>query len=224
MLSLIGPCTRPGVVLSALIVVFAIIGLTMHKEFYAGQARRDFFCFYTNVSNAAVLVYFAFAAPRLYARERLHALIPHAEFAVMMCIMLTFCVFHLVLFPPIWKKAIHMPRTREYFIVCTDNIIIHYLVPLTVFTYWLLCSPNKSMLGPADALYWTVFPLLYVACIFLRAERKCIIQETGTLYPYPFLDTDALGVKRVFRICAGLYGICILAALGVITLIHLICV
>ena len=33
---------RIGAVLSALIVVFCIIGLTMHKDFYAGKERKSF--------------------------------------------------------------------------------------------------------------------------------------------------------------------------------------
>ncbi|MBR5225280.1 MAG: Pr6Pr family membrane protein [Clostridia bacterium] len=222
MLSLIGPCTRLGVLLSAMIVVFGVIGMTMHRDFYAGRARRDFFCFYTNVSNMAVVVYFALAAPRLYASEKLHPLIPHAEFAVMMCIMLTFCVFHLILFPPIRKAAQCMPRTREYFIVCTDNLIIHYLVPLTVFAYWLLCSPGKIMLRPADALYWTALPLIYIAYIFLRARKKAVIEETGSPYPYPFLDTGILGSVRVLSICAGLYALCVFSGLCIIALIRLL--
>jgi len=220
LLSQIGPCSRLGIILSAMIVVCGVIGLTMHRDFYAGCVRRDFFCFYTNVSNLIVLIYFALVAPRLYAKGILHALIPHAEFAVMMCIMLTFCVFHLILFPPIFRTALRMPRTREYFIVCTDNIIIHYLVPLSVFMYWLLCSPEKSRLGTADALYWTAIPLIYIVYVFLRAKKKGVIEEAGSPYPYPFLDTSVLGMRRVLRICAGLYGLCICAGLCIIALIH----
>ena len=135
-----------GVLLSALIVVFAVIGLTMHRDFYAGRRRRDFFCFYTNVSNLIVLLYFALAAPRLYTHAQLSPMIPHAEFAVMMSIMLTFCVFHLVLFPPIRQAARTMEHTREYWIVYTDNLIIHYIVPLSVWVYWLFCSPQSICL------------------------------------------------------------------------------
>lgn len=222
MLSLFGPYTRLGILLSAMIVVLCVVGLTMHRDFYAGRPRKDFLCFYTNISNLAVLVYFALAAPRLYTSARLRAIIPHAEFAVMMSIMLTFCVFHLVLFPPIRKAARRMAHTREYRIVCTDNIIIHYLVPLSVFAYWLLCSPQKHTLGAADAFYWTAFPLSYVACMLLRARSGRIIEEAGSPYPYPFLDIGALGRTRVLCICAGLYGLCVLAGLYAIVLIRLL--
>lgn len=212
---------RTGAVLSALIVVFCAVGLTMHKEFYAGRPRKDFFCFYTNLSNLLVGVYFALIAPHLYARHSLHALIPHAEFLLMMSIMLTFSVFHLMLFPAIRGVANHAVHTREYRIVCTDNFIIHYLVPWLVFMYWLLCSPGKRTLGLGDALGWTLFPLLYLVWIFLRARSGRIIKETDSLYPYPFLDHTALGKETVLRTCLSLYGICAGAGIAVVVIIRL---
>ena len=75
-----------GALLSALIVVCACIGLTLHKDVYAHTPRRDFYCYYTNVSNLIVLLYFALIAPWLYARAALRRFIPAAEFSVMMVI------------------------------------------------------------------------------------------------------------------------------------------
>lgn len=219
---MLGPYTRLGVLLSALIVVFTIIGITMHRDFYAGRGRREFFCFYTNVSNLAVLLYFSLAAPQLYAAESMHRLIPHAEFAVMMCIMLTHCVFHLLLYPAVRITVRSMPRTEAYRIVCTDNFIIHYLVPLTVLVYWIICSPNKQSLAAADALYWTALPIAYIALIFLRAQFKGAIEEAGSPYPYPFLDVSVFGIKRVFRMCVQLYVLCVLAGLLIIAAVHML--
>ena len=218
MLSVTGPYTRLGTVLSALIVVGGVIGLTMHKDFYARKRRKDFFCFYTNVSNLFVLLYFALAAPQLYKNPALHPLIPHTEFAVMMCILLTFSVFHLLLYPAIRQAARSALRTREYWIVYTDNFIIHYLVPLGVLIYWLLCSPGKQALGAVDALYWTALPLAYIMLIFLRARSKGIIEEVGSPYPYPFLDVGVLGAGFVLHTCSLLYGICVLSGLIMIAL------
>ena len=67
-----------GALLSALIVVCACIGLTLHKDVYAHTPRRDFYCYYTNVSNLIVLLYFALIAPWLYARAALCRFIPAA--------------------------------------------------------------------------------------------------------------------------------------------------
>ena len=215
------PYGRLGAVFSALIVVFSLAGLTIHKDFYAGKKRRGFFCFYTNLSNLLVLVYFALIAPRLFAQPSLHAMIPHMDFAVMMIIMLTFCVFHGLIFPSVRIAAAHTPHTREYRIVVCDNLIIHYIVPWLVFFYWLLCSPGKAALTTLDALYWTFFPVLYILCIFLRAQSGRIIDEAGSLYPYPFLDVSVLGLFRVGYVCAMLYGACVLGGLSIIALIRL---
>lgn len=212
---------RIGAVLSALIVVFCAVGLTMHKDFYAGIPRKDFFCFFTNLSNALVGAYFALIAPRLYASRRLHMLIPHAEFILMMSIMLTFSVFHLMLFPAIRSTVSCAAHTREYQIVCTDNFIIHYLVPWLVFFYWLLCGPGKMTLGVFDAVLWTLLPALYLSFILLRARRGKLIEETGSPYPYPFLDIEELGGKTVLRFCLSLYGLCLAAGISAIALVRI---
>lgn len=215
------PYGRSGAVLSALIVVFSLIGLTMHRDFYAGKKRTGFFCFYTNLSNLIVLLHFSLIAPRLYARPALHALIPHMDFAVMMSIMLTFCVFHGMIFPSVRIAAEQAPHTREYRIVVCDNLIIHYLVPWLVFAFWLFCSPGKAALRAQDALYWTILPIVYILWVYLHARSGCIIEETGSPYPYPFLDVCALGLFRVAYVCAMLYTACALTGLAVIALIHL---
>lgn len=211
---------RLGSVLSALIVCAVIIGLTMHKDFYAGKRRKDFFCFYTNLSNLLVLIYFALIAPRLYARKSLHPLIPHAEFSVMMSIMLTFCVFHAMIFPAVSAAARRAKRTDAFYIAIVNNVIVHYLVPWLVFLYWLLCSPSKQALRAWDALLWTLIPALYLMFTFICAGRRGIIEETGSPYPYPFLDIDVLGVQRVVRICAVMYCACAAAGFFVIACVR----
>lgn len=207
---------RIGAVLSALIVVFCVIGLTMHKEFYAGKKRAGFLCFYTNLSNLLVGIYFGLIAPYLYARSSLHFLIPHAEFFLMLSIMLTFSVFHTLLFPSLRIAVNRARHNREFFIVCIDNTIVHYLVPWLVLLYWLLCSPGKAYLGFADAVIWTLFPLIYLIMIYIRAAKGKIIEETQSLYPYPFLDIGILGKKTVLRTCAILYGVCAAAGAGIV--------
>lgn len=213
---------RLGTLLSALIVIHCIVGLTMHRDFYAGKPRRDFFCFYTNLSNLLVLIYFALIAPRLYAQSACHLLIPGAEFSVMMSIMLTFCVFHCILFPAIRNRISQMPRTREYYIVAVDNLIIHYLVPLLVFAYWVFCSPGKQQLMPYHAVYWTLFPLAYGCIMLFRAQSGRIIEETSSPFPYPFLDYRALGMRSVAYTSIRLYSLCLYAGIAVITCVRFV--
>lgn len=213
---------RIGAVLSALIVSASAIGLTMHKDFYAGVRRRGFWCYYTNLSNLLVLLYFALAAPKLYAAESLRPLIPYAEFGLTMCIMLTFCVFHLLLFPDIRRQLRGaVRRTREFAIVCTDNFIVHYLVPWLVFVYWLFCAPEKDMLRIHTALLWTCIPLLYLIVIFLRAPVRGAIADADSPYPYPFLDVRRHGTRRVMRTCMQLWAACAACTAAAILLVRL---
>ena len=212
---------RIGAVLSALIFVFCVIGLTMHKKFYDGRPRKGFFCFYTNLSNLLVGVYFSLLAPQLYARASLHSVIPHVEFALMLSILLTFSVFHLLLYPAVRTVVRSAAHTREFRIVCTDNFIVHYLVPWLVFFYWLLCSPGKATLGPADILLWTLFPIIYLILTEIRASKGKIIEETDSPYPYPFLDTAALGKKAVLRTCTLMYGVCTCVSFTIVLAVRL---
>ena len=214
--------TRMGTILCALIVVTCTIGLTMHRDFYACRIRKDFFCFYTNISNLIVLIYFAAISPRLYISKTLEPLIPHVEFAVTMQILLTLSVFHLVLFPAVRKTIEKMPHTRAYMIVCTDNLFIHYLVPLLVLVYWVFCAPGKDRLTFGDALYWTAIPTLYAAYIFIRAPLCGRIEEAGSAYPYPFMDIQVLGGRRVAAYCTLLYITGAAAGLAMIALTRMI--
>lgn len=215
------PFGRLGAILSALIAAASLIGLTVHKDFYAGRRRKDFFCYYTNVSNLLVLLYFALLAPRLYGSARLRAYIPHAEFSLMMSIMLTFMVFHHLLSPAIYREMRNAPRDRDFAIVFTDNFIIHYLVPWLVMLYWLLCSPGKRMLGLPDALLWTLVPLGYLGWVFLRAPLRGNIEGTDSPYPYPFLNVRRLGARRVTAVCTMLCGACAVAGLVIVRLTQL---
>ena len=212
---------RLGAVLSALIVVFCLIGLTMHADFYAGVRRRDFFLYYTNLSNLLVLIYFALVAPLLYAKAALRWLIPHAEFALTMAILLTFAVFHLWLFPIVRMQLRGVRHTRLFYIVLVDNLVVHYIVPLLTLGYWLLCSPGKAALSARDALAWTAIPLVYLLAILVRAPLCGPIYGTDSAYPYPFLDIPRLGARRVARNCAGLYACCAATGLGAVALVQL---
>lgn len=214
------PFGRLGALLSALIVVACLIGLTMHKDFYAGRPRCGFFLYYTNLSNLVVLLYFSLLAPRLYARAALWPLIPHVEFAVTMSIMLTAVVFDRILKPPILARMRHQPHTREFCIVLADNIFIHYLVPWLTFVYWLLCGPQKGTLSGADAGLWTLIPLSYLFYVLLSARHGPCIPETDSPYPYPFLDAGRLGALSVMLTCARMLAACICCGLFAVLLLR----
>ena len=194
---------RIGAVLSALIIVLSAIGLTLHRDVYAHSVRRDFYCYYTNLSNLLVLVYFAAAAPFLYAMES--PLIPIIEFSVAMSIALTHIVFHFILLPALRHAIEAMPSCSQTRLLAADNLLIHYIVPWLTILYWLLCSPRKDTLTLKNGLLWLLFPAFYAGAILLRARFYGNLAGTDSPYPYPFMDVHILGAKRVALTCLRLF-------------------
>jgi len=215
------PQGQLGAVLSALIVVLSLAGLTMHGDFYAGIRRRDYWVYYTNQSNLLVLIYFALIAPVLYADPRLRGLIPRAEFAVMLCIMLTHLVFHHFLAPFVTEETIYTPHAPNARIARADSIVQHYAVPLLTLFYWLLCSPGKSQLALPDAFLWLLFPLAYLVFVFLRARLRGTIHRTRSAYPYPFLDIRFFSVRRVLFMTGTLFALSMGASLTLVAVIRM---
>lgn len=211
---------RIGALLSALIIVLSVLGLTMHRDFYAGKKRSGYFLYYTNLSNLLVFIYFMLISPLLFSIPMGEKMASHAEFAVTMSILLTHFVFHFALLPSIQKGTIHIRHTSSFPIIKADNCIQHYLLPWTVFAYWLICSPRKNELVVYDAFLWTVFPVSYLLYIFLTAPFREPLPDTGSVYPYPFMDPAKHSPHSILVFCLGIYAVSICAGLALIVLIR----
>jgi hypothetical protein len=66
-----------------------------------------------------------------------------------------------------------------------SNFILHEFGPFFITVWWMLW-PSRKPIAPIKALYWLIFPLLWVIYTFIRAS------VTGW-YPYPFLDPATAG-------------------------------
>ena len=211
---------RVGAVLSALIVIACFVGLTLHPEVFSGVPRKDFFWYYTNLSNLLVALYFSTISPFFYAKSRLYPLIPFAEFSVTMSIMLTHTVFHLMIFPGIRQQIKTIAQHGEANMLAANNLLVHYIVPWLVMLYYLFCAPGKNTVSLLAAPLWLLFPLAYAGVIFLHAASGKKIPGTDRLYPYPFLDAVLLGKKRVFMACAGMLVLCALASVALLLILR----
>lgn len=73
---------------------------------------------------------------------------------------------------------------------------LHTLVPIAVVLWWVLCAP-KSGLRPIHAIWWLIWPGLYVAYALIRGE-------IDGKHPYFFIDPPLTGWPKVILWMIGL--------------------
>jgi hypothetical protein len=76
------------------------------------------------------------------------------------------------------------------------NEVLHYLMPLVVFLDWLFVPPRHPI-RVREALTWATFPLAYAVYTLNRGANV-------HWYPYPFLNVDMHGLRRVIVNCVGI--------------------
>jgi hypothetical protein len=148
--------------------------------------------YYTLQSNIIVLVFFI--AFLIYSL-RLGGKAPSARYytvkgAVTMCITLTLLIFHFLLRPTLFSMS-----DGASYVNSPMNIIVHYVVPLMVLIDWLLFD-RKGHFRKTDPLIWTIIPWAYFAFSLIRAQFA-VFTNTGSRYPYFFIDIDKYGVGQV---------------------------
>ena len=183
-------------IFAAVLTVLPAAGLLLASRILEGpdKRRRQFFCYYTNLSNAAMLLYHGLLLIPGGVRRAL--LSPLGRYLAALCILVTFVIYFFVLtrFGRHTKKdTMASLGTRRY-----SNAIVHYLVPLLTELEWLTVA-DKHGLGLRHALLWLIVPLCYLAFTKVRASTGVIIENTGSLWPYAFMDRDALGMKKWLR-------------------------
>ncbi len=172
----------------AALVAACIFGLAHH----VGPGRWSDFNYYTILSNTVCLLYFgaslAVNLPGTLRGREAAAWHPRLEGAVVFGITVTLLIYHFVLRPGdiAAGKAFYTPL----------NMTQHYVVPIMSILDWLLLCP-KGRWRPGDPLLCLLLPLAYFVYILLRAPFAGNIGDTGSPYPYGFIDVQALGVGRV---------------------------
>ena len=188
--------TTPATVFAALIAFLSALGIVLASRVLEGpdKRRRQFFVYYTNLSNAAMLIVHVLLLIPGPARTLL--LTPSARYLTVLCILVTFLIYFFVLtrFGRHSKKTtMESLGTRKY-----SNGLVHYLVPLSTLAEWFAVA-DKRGLSIVHTFLWLLVPLAYSAFIMLRARSGVVIENTGSLWPYPFMDRDALGTKKWLR-------------------------
>ncbi len=78
------------------------------------------------------------------------------------------------------------------------NEILHDVMPVVFFGYWLI-GVEKGQVRAWHLLAWTLYPVVYFACILIRGD------ELG-VYPYPFVNVLKLGYAQIWLNALGVLG------------------
>ncbi len=170
--------------------VFAIliaVALALDFGFFRGEANFYILNYYTVLSNIACLVFFAVAHFRvekaLKAGAKEFVWWPRGEAAVVFCISVTGIVYATMLAP------IDIASGNFF---TFNNLMLHYIGPVMVLVDWLLFCP-KGRLRATDPLLWLLIPLAYFGYIVVRATFAGDIGDSGSRFPYGFIDPAVQG-------------------------------
>jgi hypothetical protein len=160
--------------------------------------RWDFYVHFTNISNYlcigivfAELIHTAKKSENSYVSTA-----PFLKFIGVLGILLTFLVFNFLLA----GRPDRDPQANWRI----SSISFHVILPVMYVLDWILFYEHKKLKWFQPILS-VVFPLLYVAFVFIRAAIVNFNPEVPYLYPYFFLNLDTLGVAGVAKWVAILF-------------------
>ena len=160
--------------------------------------RWDFYVHFTNLSNY-LCIGIVFAELIQTAKKNVDSYVtttPFLKFIGVLAILLTFLVFNFLLagqpgreFQANWRVS---------------SICFHVILPIMYVLDWILFYEHKKVRW-FYPLASVIFPVLYVAFVYIRAAILGFNPEVPYLYPYFFLNLDNLGVLGVTKWVAILF-------------------
>jgi hypothetical protein len=161
------------------LVVQLVATSRLESGFFDSQAGRivNVFCFFTVQSNIIVLVTSALLAVRVSRLPRWFWVL---RLDGVLCIAVTFVVFHL---------ALASLQDLDGLAKLAD-VLLHTASPVLCVLGWLLFGPRGRTSWPAVRLAM-LFPVGWLVFALVRGPL------VGDYYPYPFLDVGVHGYRRV---------------------------
>ena len=160
--------------------------------------RWDFYVHFTNISNYLCIgVVFAELVHTAKKRENSYVTTaPFLKFIGVLAILLTFLVFNFLLA----GQPDRAPQANWR----VGSLCFHVILPIMYVLDWLLFYEHKKVRW-FYPLASVIFPVLYVAFVFIRAAIVNFNPDVPYLYPYFFLNLDNLGVAGVAKWVAMLF-------------------
>lgn len=181
---------------ASIIYKFALTLIGVAALLYAaglgdGHFNGSFFCYFTNLSNIAVVAYLCAAAVAALRNGALwpEPWMPKLKHALMLAITVTWLVAHFLLD----HGGVFASGTFHW-----TSLVLHYIVPIGMILDWLLFD-RKGTMRAVEPPFWTVFPLCYLVCIMVGVWcfGLNVRPAQHSRWPYDFLDFDHNGVPAV---------------------------
>jgi hypothetical protein len=150
------------------------------------SAVITYFSFFTILTNFLVALVFTAAAVRPRAQWGQWMLRPSVQASTAVYIAIVGMVYQLLL------RHLWNPQGAQW----VADVLLHSVIPVGYVLYWWLFAPRDE-LSWKNALGWLVYPGAYLVYTLARGA-------VSGLYPYPFVDVNALGYGGVLTRAAGL--------------------
>lgn len=173
-------------------VAIGLVGIVGSLGFYEHSFDDVFYVYFTNLSNylciAVMLLELIQTAQR--KADGFVTLSPAVKFISVTAILLTFFVFNILL-----AGAPDRDPAQNFTIT---SISFHVVLPLLFVFDWILFYEHGRVKWTYP-LYSTIFPLMYLAFVYIRAWMVGFNLNVPKLYPYFFINLDKQGVAGVVR-------------------------
>lgn len=169
-----------------LVVVVGTTGIVLNVT--GTKVGIGTFTYYTMQSNALCILAAAFYIQQEFSKQRIPeqlSNIIHGD--IVMCIMLTFLVFHFLLLKSIIASGDFLGP---------GNIYVHYVLPLMVAGDYLLFQ-QKGTFRICWVGWWVLIPLAYGLFAFTYSALGGRFGYNKNLVPYFFMDYTVYGIGGV---------------------------
>ena len=180
------PSKKIYLALMVLIGWFAL-ATQFYLQINSGLADTDellirFFSYFTILTNIIV----AICCTALLIKPAGKFFSKHTTLTAITVYIVVVGIIYNVILRSIWK-----PEGLQMIV----NELLHLVIPALFFIYWLFFV-DKNKLSWTVILPWLIYPLVYLVYVLIRGTFS-------GFYPYPFLDADELGFRKVLLNSAG---------------------
>lgn len=174
-------------------VAFGSLGIVLNILYHGDFVRS--ISYFTVQSNLFVVVTIL---ALLVAKNRNQERFQIVKMAVTIAILVTFLVYHLILYPAIGSSD-------AYDYPFAIDLLVHTLTPIMMVLDYFLFD-RKGLLRTRHLGYYLIIPLFYFlyAQVYALAGGTFAFNDETTRYAYGFLNSDLIGWPMVI-----LYSFCL---------------